>query len=140
MANLDGRRFDDSLAGSLLFRLGEPPTAIQGDATARARSCSGMPNALTDCVVVDQGLTCPVDADRTKEAMLNRVPLGRTGRIVSHRDAQTCLVRDLLEPVLPVPRSGPVRASRIREDQQFLRSRVQSTTNATPPRMDGAGS
>jgi hypothetical protein len=97
MANLDGRRFGDSLAGSLLFRLGEPPTAIQGNATARTRSCSGMPNALTDRVVVDQGLTCPVDADRTKQAMLNRVPLRRTGRIVSHRDAQTCLVRDAFD-------------------------------------------
>jgi hypothetical protein len=57
-----------------------------------------MPNALTDRVVVDQRLTCPVDADRTKEAMLNRVPLGRTSRILSHRDAQTRLVRNLLEP------------------------------------------
>ena len=83
MTNLDGRRVGDGLAGSLLFSLGEPRTAIQGDATARARSCSGMPNALTDRIVVDQRLTCPVDADRTKEAMFNGVPLGRTGWIVS---------------------------------------------------------
>jgi hypothetical protein len=34
-------------------------------------------------------------------------------------------------------RPGPIGASRIREDQQFLRSRVQGTTHAAPPRVDG---
>ena len=140
MANLDGWRLGDELAGGLLFRLGRPRTAIKSDPTAGAGSCSGVPNSLTDRVVVDHRFTCPVDADRTKQAMLNRIPLGRAGRIVSHRNTQPCLVRNLLEPVLPVMRPGPIGASRIREDQEFLRRRVQGTTNATPPRVDGVGS
>src|SRR5882757_9006740 len=139
MADLDGQRLSDGLAGGFSFRLGRPSTAIKGDSTTGARSCSGMPNALTDRVVVDQRLTGPVDADRTKQAMLNRVPLGCAGRIVSHRDAQPCLVRNLLESLLPVMRPGPIGTSRIREDQQFLRGRVQGTTHAAPPRMHGVG-
>src|SRR6266699_3739626 len=125
MANLDGQRFGDGLAGGFAFRLGRPSTVIKDDPTAGTRSRSGMPNALADRAVVNQRLAGPVDADRTKEAMLNRVPLGCAGRIVSHRDPQPCLVRNLLEPVLPVARPGPVRAPGIREDQQLLRSGVQ---------------
>ena len=139
MSNLDGQRFGDGLAGSFPFRLGRPSTAIKGDPTAGAGSCSGMPNALADRVVVNQRLAGPVDADRTEEAMLNRVPLGRAGRIVSHCDPQPRLVCNLLEALLPVARLGPVRAAGIREDQQFLRSGVQRPANPTPPCMDGVG-
>jgi len=140
MANPDRQRLGGPLAGGLLRGLGKPRTPIKGDPTAGPRSCAGMPNALADRVVVDQWLACPVDADRTKETMLNGVPLGCAGRIVSDRDAQTRLVRNLLEPLLPVARPGPVGASRVREDQKFLRSGVQGTARATPPRMDSVGS
>src|SRR5213595_2352547 len=102
MANLDGQRLGDGLSGGFPFRLRRPRTSIKGDPTARARSCSGMPNALADRVVVNQRLASPVDADRTKEAVLNWVPLGCAGRIVGHRDPQPRLVRNLLEPLLPV--------------------------------------
>src|SRR6266566_9797623 len=127
MANLDGQRLGNGLAGGFPFRLGRPSTAIEGDPTASAGSCTGMPNALADRVVINERLAGPVDADRTKEAVLNGVPLGCTGGIVSHRDPQPRLVRNLLEPLLPVARPGPVRASRIREDQQLLRSGVHRT-------------
>jgi len=35
-----------------------------------------------------QGHTRPVDADRTEQAMLNRIPLGRTRRIMADVDFQ----------------------------------------------------
>ena len=102
MANLDRQGLGDGLAGGFPFRLGRPSTAVKGHPTAGARLCSGMPNALADRVVVNQRLTSPVDADWTKQAMFNRIPLGRAGRVVSHRDAQPRLVGNLLEPLLPV--------------------------------------
>ena len=137
MANLDRHRVSDGLARGFKFRLGGPVTPIEDYPTTRTRSCSGMTNALADRVVIDEGLACPVDADRTKEAMLNGVPLGRTGRIVSHPDTQARLVRDLLEPALPIVSFDSVGASGISKDQQLRCRGVQSSADATPPRMDG---
>src|SRR5947208_3362329 len=87
-------------------------------AAGAGRSAS-MANELADSVVVDEWLTCPIDADWTEEAMFDRIPFGCASRIMGHGDAQTSLVCDQLESSLPGVRAGAIGAARVGKDQQM---------------------
>jgi hypothetical protein len=96
-----------------------------------------MTNALTERIIVNQRHPCPVDADRTKEAMLHGIPLGRASRIMNYPGCEGPSCWRSLETALPIMRLCSVGAPRVCEDQQLRCGGVQSSTNTTPPRMDG---
>src|SRR4029450_8376308 len=71
-------------------------------------SSSRVADQIDDGFVADQGLASPVHADERKEAVLNRVPLARPGRVVADRDRNPYLGRQPLEVHLPGAESVPV--------------------------------
>ena len=81
-----------------------------------------------------EGMAGPVRADRTEQAMLDRVPLRAAGGVVADRDGQAVLVAELLlELLFPDPRAGAVAAATIREDQQFTRGGERGLALVNPP-------
>ena len=65
------------------------------------RFCSA--NELEDRLIADQRLAGPVAADPRKQAMLNWVPLRSTCGQMCHCDRQAKFIRQLLQPILPLP-------------------------------------
>ena len=140
MTNCEGRAFKRSRSASgCKFLLSGPFPAIKVDLTASARHGSSVADELADCMIVDQWLSGPVDTDRAKETVLNRIPFGCSGRVVGYRDAQAGPVCELLKPGLPSMRSRTVGTARIGQDQEFTSGRVHDASSEAPPLIDGIG-
>src|ERR1700730_6625283 len=81
-----------------------------------------------------QGLTRPVDADRSEQAMLHWIPLGCSRRVVAHGDVKTVAVgHQLLQALLPQPRPVAVAATGVSQNQQFAGVTIAVATNPRPP-------
>src|SRR5512135_2278974 len=77
---------------------------------------------------IQERLARPVETDRAKEAMLDWVPLGTAGGIMTHRHGQTQTVTQLvLNLLLPQTRAVSIRAAAIGQDQQLLAWRIRQT-------------
>ena len=85
-----------------------------------------------------QRLAAPVRADVGEQAVLDLVPLARSGREVAHRDRMPGAVGQLLDLPLPQANAWPVAAASVRGDQQSARSRVHRLSHLPPPPQDGA--
>src|ERR1700719_340492 len=67
-----------------------------------------------------QGLTRPVDADGTEQAMLHWVPLGCSWGVVAHGDVKAVAIsHQLLQALLPQARPVAVAATGVSQNQQF---------------------
>ena len=77
---------------------------------------SGAPDQCQRLFQAAQRFSCPVDTDRTKQAMLHVVPFRRARRVVGHRNRQPVGVGPLLERMFPKPGAAAVASSGIRLD------------------------
>jgi hypothetical protein len=80
----------------------------------------GITNVMQSIVEGAQGTTSPSLADFTKQAVLNRVPFGSSGWIVTDSNGQAKLVRYLFLKV-PFPHTGTmaIATTTIRFDHQM---------------------
>src|SRR6185437_231066 len=60
-------------------------------------------NVFQDCFVTPQRFASPVRADQAEHSMIDGIPLGRSWRIVRHRNRQAKFVRESLQRKLPLP-------------------------------------
>ena len=77
-------------------------------------------------------------AELAEEPVLHRVPFRGPRRIVAHRDFQSGLIREPLEPLLVLSRPGAVAAARIRLDHQACCVRIVLPV-VLPPVLKGIG-
>ena len=83
-----------------------------------------LPNVVQGEIKRPQGAASPSLADFAKQPVLNRIPFGGAGRIVTYRDRQAEAVRDfLLQLLFPDSRAGGIAAAAIGLDQQPNRCR-----------------
>ena len=77
--------------------------------------------------------------DFGEEAVLNRVPFGRSGWVVSDCSGDTKRVAQLsLDFSFPGPGTAAVAATRVRQDEEFGRIPMATRSLALPPGGDGA--
>jgi|GEM_PF-38464 len=116
-------------ASGILVRIQHSSTV---EPFGRARS----PYVLEHLLVACQRLSGPVAADQAEHAVVDRVPLRGSRRVVRHRDHQAELVGKLLQRHLPLPFPVGVGSARVRLDQQSLDPRVAPSTGHQPPTAD----
>lgn len=107
--------------------------------SAAMKSCvrARCPNVFQDRFVTPQRFASPVRADQAEHAMVNGIPLRRSGRKVRHGDRQTKFVRESLQRKLPFPLAMVVCPSAVHFDQQSMPPLIAPTTNIQPPAPDG---
>ena len=86
-----------------------------------------------------QDLPGPGHGDLAEQPMLNRIPFRSAGRIVTDRDLQPALVREVLQAFLVPPRAGRVTAAGIGFDHQARGLPVMRLAQSPPVanRIDG---
>src|SRR6266513_1290796 len=88
--------------------------------------------------VITQRLASPVLADLAKESVLDRIPLGGPGGIVTDSHPQLVGINQFfLEGVFPEPTPGSVAPATIGQDEQLRGLPVASAPLAAPPVNDG---
>jgi hypothetical protein len=107
--------------------------AIQTRATAQAGFGFRRTDKLYDRLKTDQRLSGPIAGDVTEQAMLNRIPLGGTGRVMRHRNGQIEFVRQLLQAEFPQPTTTAVRTAPIGLNQQSRLAAMLRVTDREPP-------
>ena len=131
----------DQIDLRFLFRRELPLGFVKGLGQVRLAAQPGLsfcgPNEFENCFVTDQGLSSPVLADLRKQAMLNRIPLGSSGRIMRHSDRQSEFIRHSLQSIFPSPGAIAVGIAAVTFDQQFISVRVVSLPDLHPPASDG---
>ena len=91
-------------------------------------------------VQIREGFSGPVPADFAKQAMLNRIPLGSPGRIVTDRDGKAGAIADLvLDSLLPGAATRAVASAPIGQDQNLVSLWVSLASLRKPPVCDGVG-
>jgi len=96
---------------------------------------------VENLLVAVEGFTGPVFGDLREEAMLNRIPLRSTSRIVSDSDSEVETIGKLrLEFCFPSPAAATITTARVRENEQFARVRMLQTSLTLPPMTDSVRS
>src|SRR6266540_2063090 len=116
-----------------------PVTTIEVYPTAGSGLGAGVADELADGLVIDQRLSCPIDADWTEETMLDRIPLGGSGRIMGDCDAQASRVRHTLQSALPSVHPRPIGAAGVGQDEELAGTGMSRASGAPPPLVDGVG-
>ena len=93
---------------------------------------------LEDGLITLQGMTRPVGAEQVEHPMLNRIPFGRTRRVMRHRNLQAKLIGQRLEVDFPRQAAVAVRPATIGFDQQVALRRIGVTPHCPP--FDPVGS
>lgn len=100
----------------------------------------GLPHGANDGVEAHQGLTSPVFANLTEEAVFDGIPLGGTGGVMTDGDLDSKRVNELfLKFPLPGPDPGTVAAAAVGQDQEGVGLGVVLATMVTPPLGDIVG-
>ena len=90
--------------------------------------------------VAVQGFGGPVFGDLGEQPVLDGIPFGSTGRIVSDGDCEAEAIAQLsLEFDLPGPGSATVAAAGVGQEQKLGRTAVAAGSFAIPPSGDGVG-
>ncbi len=95
------------------------------------------PNAFQDRFVTPQRLAGPIRADQAEHAVINRIPLRRSRRVMRHRDRQAKFVREFLQGKLPCPFAMVVGSAAVHFDQQSPLLFITPATNIQPPAPNG---
>ena len=97
-------------------------------------SCFGGADELECFFVTVQGLGGPVPADLAEQAVLDRIPFGGTGRVVTKRDAQAQAITQLtLDLLLPGSTLCAVTASSVGQDEDVAGPGVTLASFPQPP-------
>ena len=110
---------------------------VQLGVDAQAGAGGGRGDGRDDDLVTGQGTAAPVHGDVGEQPVLDRVPLRGTGRKMTHRDIQARLPRQRGQLRLPRAGAVPVRAARIRGDQQPGGVRIGGPASRVPPAAQG---
>lgn len=112
------------------------PSVQIGLATKASRRGRGS-NEIEDSFVTVQGMTSPVGTNQVEHPMLNQVPFGGPGGIMSDRDNQTELSGQTLQPNFPQSPPTAIGTTAIGLDQQVPFTRIKHTSQFEPPGPDG---
>ena len=98
----------------------------------------GGTDELEDLVDVGEGFASPVFADLAEQAVLDGIPLGSAGWIVTDGNDEAERSADgVLKRFPPGAASWAVTASAISQDEQFAGGRVSLASLLYPPLSDG---
>ena len=101
---------------------------------------TGLADEAQDGGVIDQRLTGPAFADLGKEPMLDGIPLGGAGGIMTDGDEQPEAVREFfLQRMLPEIGVGPVAAAVVGEDEQARGVGIALASLPPPPLANRLG-
>src|SRR3984957_455356 len=107
--------------------------SIQASATMEAGVRSRGADVLQHHLVTHQWFTRPVRADQAKHAVIDRIPLRRSGRKMRHGDRQIELIREFLQCQLPFPLAVVVGTAAVGLDQQAMLVGITRLPNFHPP-------
>ena len=116
---------------SLVFPEIQTSPAVKPGVRARC------PNVLQDHLVAPQRFASPVRADQAEHAVINRIPLRRSRRVMRHRDRQSKFVRESLQSKLPFPFAVVVCPTAVHFDQQPILVVITPASNIEPPALNG---
>ncbi len=111
---------------------------IQTGAAMKTCVRARCPNVFQDRFITPQRLAGPIRADQAEHAVINRVPLRRSWRVVRHRDRQPKFVRESLQGRFPFPFAMVVGSAAVHFDQQSPLLFIASATNIQPPAPNGS--
>jgi len=108
--------------------LAQPST----DAQTGCGAC--VADEVQDSFVVDERLGCPVVADAAEHAMLDGIPLGGAGRVVTDFDVQTEAVAESNLKLI-FPQAGPISitSAAVSQDEEAIRIRILLGAELCPP-------
>jgi len=99
---------------------------------------AGGANEFKHLFIAVEGLGSPVLGDLGEQTMLDGIPFGGAGRVVSDRNSDTeCVAQLSLDFSLPGPGSAAVAASRVRQNQKLGSGAIAPRSFAFPPSGDG---
>src|ERR1035441_3577489 len=124
------------LLGDLLAFLVEFGVEFCSDGQSARRACA---REVVECDLVGpKRHSLPVLADLAEEAVLDGVPLGGAGGIVTDGDAQAMSIAELLLQItLEDPAARAICTTSVGEDEQLACSGVVLLAAAAPPVLDG---
>jgi len=126
-AKLVGRRFT---TGGVI-------TSVQVGGDSQAGFCGSRAYEVQDLLIAIEGLTGPVFGDFRKESMLNGIPLGSAGGIVSNGDVEAKGIGDLrLDFGFPRAATTAVAAAGVGENENWTGLRVLKGSFTLPPKSD----
>ena len=103
-------------------------------------SGTGMANEIEDFGVTIERLGCPVFGDFGKQAVLDGIPFGSAGGIVSHRHRETKAVAESgLKFGFPGAGGATVAAAGVGQDEQLAATRITISAVMLPPASDRVG-
>ena len=115
------------------------PVQIRGH--NQAGLSAGSANEFEHLLVAVKGLGSPVFGDLGEQAVLDGIPLGGTGRIMSNGGGNAEPIAYLcLDFRLPGPGGATVTAAGVCQNQKFGRTAITTDSFAFPPCGDGMGS
>ena len=114
--------------------------AIEVSGDSQAGLGLGGAKEVEDFLVAVQRLSGPVLGDFREEAMLDGIPLGGAGGIVSDGHRKMEAIAELeLEVGFPGPATAPIAAAIVSQNEQLWGVAVTVGTFAVPPFSDGMG-
>lgn len=112
--------------------------AVQVSGDPQAALCLGGANKVEDLRIAGQRFAGPVLGDLREQAMLDRVPLGGTGGVMSNGQGEIEAIAELgLEVGFPGPAAAPIAAASVGQDEQLPGAGVAVHPFAVPPLGDG---
>src|SRR5713226_10614065 len=97
---------------------------------------AGGANEVDHRLIAHQRLALPVQTDEREHAVLDLVPFAGARRIVTHRDGQAGLIRELLQVIFPCPIPATITSPAIGAQQQSRRRGIAPATDPSPPPAD----
>ena len=99
--------------------------------------CLGAPDVVQDRTIAVERAARPFLADFAEEPVLDDIPLGCTGGIVTDRNRDAVSVAQVgLDAFLPETASRAVTSTAVGQDQQPARARVSPPSLGAPPSAD----
>ena len=93
----------------------------QASVDMKARRIPGGSDVIEDGFIRFQGDASPIRTDVGKQLMFDRIPLGRTGRIMANRHGELVgITKLMLQVIFPCPRSCVIASAAVGEDQELI--------------------
>ena len=115
-------------------------SAVEKRRDGEAGSGAGVADKVEDLGIAVQGLGGPVFGDFGKQAVLDGIPFGSAGGVMSNGDCQSKTVAELaLQFGFPSAGTATIAAAGIGQDEQLATTLIAVCTVSLPPTGDGVG-